>query len=204
MGTYMQLHVWRPRWCFWIKKKKKKKIGSDSWMFGLFSFGFMKVSAVQAWSQASEVSITEWQPYYCDMDLGGDVGQRPPDHFLLDLAWGGVLCWPNLIGSVCKAWDKFTPAASGGRKTDRTSRVKYLSCLWMARLMWAWDMEWVIVNLCLLSGRHLVLKVFTEEFVIKFPLGNNWFWLVTRGILQSNTFVQWPQKCIIFPRNWFS
>lgn len=68
--------------------EKKKKKGSDRWMFGLFSFGFMRVPAVQAWtqSQASEVSITEWQPYYCDMDLGGDVGQRPPDHFLLDLA----------------------------------------------------------------------------------------------------------------------
>lgn len=57
-------------------------------MFGLFSFGFMRVSAVQAWtqSQVSKVSITMWQPYYGDMDLGGDVGQPPPHHFLLERA----------------------------------------------------------------------------------------------------------------------
>lgn len=157
------IHVWRPRWGFWVKNQKH-----NSWLFGLFSFGFMRVPAVQVWtqSQASEVSITEWQPYYCDMDLGGDVGQPPPpDHFLLDLAWGGGLCWPNLIGSVCKAWDKFTPAASGGERL--TGRAGLNICHVCGWLVWCGLGTWEgwPKNFFLFvkwKGRYLVVKVSME------------------------------------------
>lgn len=106
----------------WASAFKKS---TDSWMFGLFhldSWGCLQFKhGLRARLQrcpslsGSLITVTwTWEVMW--------------DSLLLDLAWGGGLCWPKLIGSVCKARDKFTPAALGRGVERLTGRAGLNIC----------------------------------------------------------------------------